>query len=693
MSKKKKTVTAPLSYDPGKGRPKEYLAYLNWQEMEALKRLNGNNMERGPMGLPSFPPDWGGTENSTGNWSGAGNGSVGGTTGGSSDSGGSDSGGSVGGVGAGTATGTTTAASPSTTATSETADTQAQQAATMANAAEAARASAVAEDAAKGGIGSLNVGPMQTPVQIGSGAISQAAAVASSPYSSVTPTMPGGGGMGQYNARAGSLTTAVGPTSGIDAFNNIATGSLYGTPPSAARAYDSLESDLNRRALARAMDIESTAPSITPNAPGGVFGPRLSMDRTYYPDAPSGATVGPRQYSAPSLFESDRYTSEFDGIGGPTDRQMTEALKNAVYNTYSTISDYFSGEPSNSAYDVNKLPQLETIAPEVRNAQSLRVMGGAGIASLPGSPGSLVLKTEPGIDSVQRDITYGGGPTQVQMANIDRMGPFNTAHDLSRERVISVENVPDVYEGGAEQQISNVEEYYREQPGVEASVIPSKYGYPTKPDGTPYTAEDLQNLPPEVLSEYMDKVRFARQTDEPYPLTDEQRVKSLVAKGIGRVAISNPLTQAFVRGVNLLGEGIGLLPGAVGQVGDEIAYGSEQLMDPGESVANYERANPLRKEQMASLAGKSYLPGSATNYASGTPSRELGGKQDPFFYLRNTTSPYQTTQSTRRMDREKPSLSELYLLWDKGVGIPSPGEPGYNEYQKYLRENKAPREA
>lgn len=52
----KKKVTAPLTYDPGKGRPKEHLAYLNWHEMQALKRLNGNNQERGPMGLPSFPP-------------------------------------------------------------------------------------------------------------------------------------------------------------------------------------------------------------------------------------------------------------------------------------------------------------------------------------------------------------------------------------------------------------------------------------------------------------------------------------------------------------------------------------------------------------------------------------------------------------------------------------------------------------
>lgn len=56
MKKKKPTkkVTAPVTYDPGKGRPKEYLAYLNYQEMEALKRLNGEGPYKGPKGIPSF---------------------------------------------------------------------------------------------------------------------------------------------------------------------------------------------------------------------------------------------------------------------------------------------------------------------------------------------------------------------------------------------------------------------------------------------------------------------------------------------------------------------------------------------------------------------------------------------------------------------------------------------------------------
>lgn len=53
----KKKITAPVAYKPTKGRPREYLAYLNQREMDYLRSINGDNMERGPRGLPSFPPD------------------------------------------------------------------------------------------------------------------------------------------------------------------------------------------------------------------------------------------------------------------------------------------------------------------------------------------------------------------------------------------------------------------------------------------------------------------------------------------------------------------------------------------------------------------------------------------------------------------------------------------------------------
>lgn len=52
-----KKITAPKTYNPGKGRPVEHLAYLNEREMAYLRSINGNNKERGPRGLPSFPPD------------------------------------------------------------------------------------------------------------------------------------------------------------------------------------------------------------------------------------------------------------------------------------------------------------------------------------------------------------------------------------------------------------------------------------------------------------------------------------------------------------------------------------------------------------------------------------------------------------------------------------------------------------
>lgn len=683
MSKKKK-VTAPLSYDPGKGRPKEYLAYLNWQEMEALRRLNGNNTERGPMGIPSFAITTGtttGTTVSTGVGAGSG---VGDREGSGSDSG-SREGGSTTSPGA-------TASTTGTTAGTQSSDTAAQQAAETKNAADAAKTSALTEDARKAGIASINVGPMQTPVQIGSGAISQAVA-------SAIPTMPGGGGMGQYNARRGSSTMAVGPTSGVDAFNNIATGSRYGTPPSAARAYDSLESDLNRRALTRVMTSESSAPSIssassapsiTPNAPGGVFGPRISMDRTYYPDAPVGATVGPRRYSTPDLSESAGYASEFDGIGGPTDRQVTDAIKNAAYNAYSAVSSYFSDPSLSPSYDVANLPKLEVATPDVRNAQSMRAVGGLGIASLPGSVGSSSVQTDPRYDSAQRDLERGGTATKVQMANIDRMGPFNTSHDLGKERIISVENVPEVYEGRAEQQISDVEESYRNQPGegvysVGEIVREGEFSYPTNPDGTPITAEDIAAMPYSTQAEIMDKARFERMTDEEYKLTPEQKQRVAAVK-VATAPTRGIVVKAILSGIGGLAGLAENIPGGVGKAASTVKRGAQSLSDPAEALADYLRLDPLQRQQFADRAGTGYTTGAGTTYAGRIPAQEPGGKGNDFGPSSYGRYPgYSDVAYTPPSAAEDTGRPYQYYLWDLGVGIPSPGDPDYNEYQKYRR--------
>jgi hypothetical protein len=180
MSKKK--VQAPLSYDPGKGRPQEYLAYLNWQEMQALMRLNGGNMEFGPRGLPSFPPDdaLGSSSNSTTTSTNT-NTTAGGTT---NTSVGGDVGGESGGPGGmgsvqsssdvGSVQSSPSYSAPSATYGGQNAtDAAAQNSAVVKSAREAVSTPAIVDDARRGGINAINVGPMNQPVRIGDGKISQ----------------------------------------------------------------------------------------------------------------------------------------------------------------------------------------------------------------------------------------------------------------------------------------------------------------------------------------------------------------------------------------------------------------------------------------------------------------------------------------------------------------------------------------
>lgn len=715
MSKKK--ITAPLSYDPGKGRPKEYLAYLNWQEMEALKRLNGNNVERGPKGLPSFPPDWSGSKNTAGNWKGApsGGGSVASTSGGGSDSGSR-------GLSSSSAP---NAAAANAAAKQQAADTAAKQATETKNASTAARNSALAQDARKAGVGSINVGPMQTPVRIGSGNISQAvsrAAQSPASYSTVSPTMPGGGGMGRYNARRGSSVLAAGPSSGYEASGNIAKGSLMGADPSAARKYDSLEADLTRRALFSKAPPATRPPASYPSAPSGVFGPRYSQDRTYYPDAPVGATIGPRRYSTPSLAESNGYVSEFDGIGGLTDRAVTEAIKNRAYDAYKAISGYFSGPSLGYVSDIGDLPQMKISQPDVVNAQSRRVVGGLGMASLPGGPTTKFFSTTPAYGTELRDLAYGGGPTpgfadsqataqtrgvetpadteidlrvgpnyvagQGYVENMGRMGPFNTTHDLGRERIISVENFPDTYQGAAESDIADVEEQYRQSPGIYSSssiIREQDLPYPTNPDGTPVTAEDIANLPYSVQSEIFDKARFRRMTDAEYGLTPEQKQRLTAVKIMTAPVQGNIVVNALMKGIGGIAGVAQKLPGGVGNAASNIKRGMESLDDPAEALADYMRLDPLQKAEFAKRAGKKPTTyGTGTTTAGGIPTQEPGGKGNDVgrYTSYQTASAPSYSGPVETQDTGRPAQ---YYLWDLGVGIPSPGDPEYNDYQEYLK--------
>jgi hypothetical protein len=653
MSKKKK-VTAPLSYDPGKGRPKEYLAYLNWQEMQALQRLNGGNMERGPMGLPSFPPDWRGSEDSTGNWSGAGGTSPGGTQGGGSDSGsrGSESSPS----GSDSADAAKTAESQQ-----QAADAAAQQEAANKNAAEAAKTSAFAEDARKAGIGSLNVGPMQTPVKIGGGAISQAASAYSTPYSGVTPTMPGGGGMGQYNARRGSSVLAAGPNSGSDAFGNIAQGSIRGVPPSAARSYDALESDLTKRALSKVYGGEEGRTGPMQNAPSGVFGPRLNAGIPSYlgtASMPGMITTGmPSGYSG---VVRDRNTT----VAYKTPESAVETAEN-VTNVFKTPP------PADSISEMTDYVEtpFETNVPYT----PYRPTFAAGTYTTPYNPDSPISAAEQA--AIDRQYQYMG----ISAPGYDLPNNYNTDQE-------TLDRLAGVYEGSG---------FGQEPPyeGVAATVIPSKYNYPVKPDGTPYTAEDIANLPPEIQKAHYEALMAERMGRVPYNLTEEQRQKMAVAKGVGRVINYSPITRGFVGITKLAGAGLGALPGAVGEFGEGLAEAGRQIGSPGEAVEDYETASPLKQVQMEVLAGRpNRMPGTSfaragEQYAGGIPVQELGGKSDP--YSRTSSRPSYSPSGGPISAASDTGRSQQYYLWDLGVGIPSPGEPEYNDYQRYLRERGA----
>jgi hypothetical protein len=228
--------------------------------------------------------------------------------------------------------------------------------------------------------------------------------------------------------------------------------------------------------------------------------------------------------------------------------------------------------------------------------------------------------------------------------------------------------------------------------GVPASVIPSKYNYPVKPDGTPYTAEDIANLPPEVQKAHYEALMAERMGRVPYNLTEEQRQKIAVSKGVGRVVNYSPITRGFVGITKLAGAGLGALPGDVGEFGEGLAEAGRQIGNPGEAVEDYETASPLKQVQMEVLAGRpNRIPGTSfaragEQYAGGIPVQELGGKSDPHSRTSSRTSyspsggPVSAASDTGR--------SQQYYLWDLGVGIPSPGEPEYNDYQEYLRSRR-----
>jgi hypothetical protein len=261
----KKTV--PEVLDWGSGIPKDYLAYLNKQEMALVQKARKYKGKRSYKGIPAYPDpgDTGagdrgqgtsssaglGNNNSSGTYGGGGgrdSGSLGGGGMGSYNSSNSNVGGreggggntSVSGVGGGVGSqrSSTDSASRSPQSSVNSQDKSAMQSAAESDAVKISRESpALRADAALGGIRSIGVGPEDNKINISnpsdsaiSGALSR---VSSQTYArvasrgmpspaSATPTSPGGGGMGQFNERRGSSVAPVRAKNGMEAPGNIA---------------------------------------------------------------------------------------------------------------------------------------------------------------------------------------------------------------------------------------------------------------------------------------------------------------------------------------------------------------------------------------------------------------------------------------------------------------------------------------
>lgn len=719
MSKNKKTVTAPLSYDPGKGRPKEYLAYLNWQEMQALRRLNGNNMERGPMGLPSFPPDWKGSDTSTGNWSGAG-----GSTTGAGTGGGSDSGGSVGGTESGTASSAASNAAAAAAASEQTSsDAAAQQAAAQQSAAEAARNAAVREDAAKGGIASINVGPMQTPVQIGGGQIfGSLSKMASGTYGLSAPDVgPATTAPSAPVPRANPLND---PTKFIQQERNVFSGvnpvalsrvvrlqEEFGKPLTITSGVRDPVENTQRGGAKKSQHIHGNAIDIA--IPGASAAETARLINTAsgvgftgiggYRPGKIHVDVGGTRVWGPSYGKES-----ISRLPGSMQRALTSHVSGA---TPKINIDYASLEREPSPTYTPDQPA----EPATNYAGSFfdpaAGLGVSSVMNLPGALSDFRIPAIPEASEAQKSAIAAARTFMPEsafqslvnksVADAVEQSGFRLGDTFASGlgALTAMRSTPEVDVAGAE--LEGVEDDYRNQPGpgvmaTRSIVDAGQLGYPMKPDGTPYTAQDIAELPQDIQNEIMDKARFRRMTDENYPLTPEQETKVRVAGGIGRVASLNPFARLATGAVNIAGSGIGLLPGEAGEFGEGLAEAAGQIRDPAQAVREYEEADPLQKIQIGMRAGRpNYVPGTESVYtgtqtAGGIPTQEPGGKGNDVGFTR-FASPYTASYaSSYGPDRVSASgdvdLRWLYRRWDRGIGIPSPGDPDYNEYQEYLRE-------
>jgi hypothetical protein len=696
MSKKK--VTAPTTYNPGSGHPKEYLAYLNWQEMEALRRLNGNGPRRGPKGIPSFADDSASSmgnerppEDSYDGYQGGGDGGfdgnsyndVGGESGGGGDYGGSD----YGGVGSESGAGYSDAGSTSGDAyggvsSSDTSDSY--------DAREGSDQSAINSADASGGIAALEGSPAlandiskpsytygsgyeRPSDSMLSGAISR---ISSQMYKDVTPTSPGaGGGFGSLDTRRSSLISPVGPSSGIEALGNIGP----------TRMPTSLTSKMQDR-------VPAYNPSVSPIEREPVYSPPPSP--TFSPNAMttnigSGFNRRMRDVVSQNIFGATGYVPGFRGVVSPTEEVGTAVPSSDVE---------LASKSPDVKKDISKLVDSTSFA----SGMSFRGFVDKIPASIPATPAdhmTAVLGT-----SYERRWAPG-----EQMM-------LRPSEELSQRAGLDA--------------LAATEDQRRNSPTVPAAIGDrtnpfAKYasdslppGYREKYLGTEIMVEDV---PPEVVEGVPQEVYGPINVDPEIQDIMERydKINNRVVSGgetllrgalaYATAGLSEPVFKLINKGTEYftgmdVSENItnpssaarrALMQARTDEERQQIIAENPQLVpfarDAGVDVTD----ENLRDWQDQRIERGVVPPGApipglgGSSYQGGIPTKELGGKNPwwDYQFTRNTSyspPPSRSTKGGKASEDEDLSKKELYRRWDRGIGIPSPGDPSYNEYKVYL---------
>lgn len=708
----KKKVTAPLTYDPGKGRPKEHLAYLNWQEMQALKRINGNNQERGPKGLPSFPPaDAIGSSSKASSSKSSSKSSTGarGPTGPKGEARTSPAGGKAGSVSRSVGAGKASNVGASRSSSEAKGSTGAKASAAKGTGARGptgpkgeARATPARAQAAKpstgGGVRSLNVGPMGTPVSAKTGGtkikgaiknVAQAAPAPRAPTRTIGPGGPFGpqGYTGKYNPATGlydagsaQMVNRVGKTDYGTVLPSGTSGMWGGPPQTVNRAGKTdLEQSVNRAGKA---DFSPIRISGTATAWGG---PTVDVpNRAGKTDLPS---------RTPSIGErlSGYAGSAYDAIAGGI-RSIGASLPPNVFTppSSSTFTDKIGPRLAYRTPIGPQLPAQQATGPNTTTVQRGTFDLRSIIPSLSSTSGTSTEWGGPTVDVPTRDLR-----TDIPGAVAQNMAADEIRELMRRDAEAFAEparpSAPFSWEGVRPYDIRVTAP---PASGIDLRAPAKTRGLNVQPMGAAVIPEEkilsVEDVPPPAMVNYPrvltteNLLPFQERTyDSPYPVDEngvpiqnisEADLAKIRARRRGEEYVQTPQEKQAA----LAGKVIS------GVVTKDIPLAGK-FFNVEENIADYQSRPSWEQSYIKERAAAS---GGIGNIGAGRSSNErptTGGIGNiPTATPTTPTAPAPSDSGTRPY---------IFYQWDLGLNVPSPSDPNYTQYQKYLSDRAARRAA